>query len=119
MINFISLAIATVNAYEYPPVSLPMALYNLFRKNINRITAGLVYDEASSKMECIAATAVMSIRAQVPAKKLCMALHASFPEYGLPYVLSLRTMKLNLTEHGHEVSQQYVSANVPRSISRR
>ncbi|KIW25574.1 polyubiquitin [Cladophialophora immunda] len=44
------------------PVSLPIALYTLFRKNINQITAGIAYDPASTDSQCIVAIIMMAAR---------------------------------------------------------
>lgn len=119
-LRFIALALATAEAHEYPPVSLPTALYTIFRKNVNKITAGLVYDVASSREESIAGTCAMALRCGVPASVLCSAFHAMSPalvemnEIGCPYVRSLRVKNVTLTPHGIGYVEKREQANVPK-----
>ena len=116
-IKFISYAISVAIAFEYPPVSLPIALYTVFRKNVNKMTAGLVYDVASSRSDMIAATCAMAMRCGITARKLCSAFAAmspslvTFPEPGCPYINSIRKRGINLTEHGIEVINKRRTAN--------
>ena len=108
-LKFIGLCIAIASAHVSPPVSLPMALYSVFRKNVNRITAGLVYDIGASREECGPATSAMAIRCGVTVEKLCSAFEAmspslvTKPKMGLPYINSIRTTRMTLTAHGNEV----------------
>lgn len=87
-----SLALSVAYAFKHPPVSLPMALYTIFRKNVNRLTAGLVHDVAASRMECVPATSVMAVRCRVPIGRLCSAFAAMSPslvvepDMGLHYI---------------------------------
>lgn len=109
LFTFMSLCLTILDAYPRPPVSLPIALYTLFRKNVNRITAGLVYDVGSSSDECIVATSVMALRCGVPIDRLCGAVQALSPELvttptdGPMYMNSFRPLKRKLTEHGNEL----------------
>ncbi|KAG6363277.1 hypothetical protein INS49_008374 [Diaporthe citri] len=71
------------SSVEDSRTSLPIALYSLFRKNVNKITAGIVYDVASSDSERVSA-----------------------PEYGMSYVLSLRPVKMTLTLYGETIAEK-------------
>ncbi|KAH7065094.1 hypothetical protein B0J12DRAFT_734466 [Macrophomina phaseolina] len=109
LFTFLSICLTILDAYPTPPASLPIALYTLFRKNVNRITAGLVYDAGSSQDECIVATSVMAMRCGVPIDRLCGAVQALAPELvtiptdGPMYMNSFRPLKRSLTEHGNEL----------------
>lgn len=119
-LRFISGCISVASAYEHAPTSLAIALYSIYRKNVNKITAGLVYDVGSSRRESIAATCAMAMRCGVPARKLCSAFHASSPslvdmqEVGLPYIKSIRIPKVKLTKHGEDFVEKRVQANTGR-----
>lgn len=121
-LRFISLALSVSSAFERPPTSLAIALYTLFRKNINKITAGLVHDVAATRYECLPATCAMAMRCGVPPQQLCQAFTACSPSLvdsdgvGLPYIRSIRYLKKKLTEHGQmvvdkraEVTKQYIN----------
>ena len=116
-IRFISYAISIATAFENAPVSLPIALYTVFRKNVNKITAGLIYDVATSRSDAVAATCGMAMRCGVAPRRLCSAFAAispslvTFPEYGCPYVKSIRTRGIALTEHGVDIINKWRTAN--------
>ncbi|OQV07694.1 hypothetical protein CLAIMM_12094 [Cladophialophora immunda] len=61
---------------------------------INKITAGIVYDSATTDSQCIATTTTMAVRYSVLIERLCGAFHAMspaltyVPETGCPYVRS-------------------------------
>ncbi|KAK8872318.1 hypothetical protein PGQ11_002832 [Apiospora arundinis] len=61
---------------ENPLTSLAIIPYTVFRKNINRITAGLMYDVASSSEECAAAASAMVVR----------VVRMRLTEHGIDYV---------------------------------
>lgn len=119
ILRFVSLCLSYSRAFPIPPVSLPIALYTVFRKNVNRITAGLVYDVGSSKMECIAGTSVMGVRCGVSVKQLCSVFAAIspdliyVPEHGSRHILSIRTLKATVTPHGDDVINKRRTADVP------
>jgi len=119
-LKFISLAVSTAIAHDYAPTSLPIALFTNFRKNTNKITAGLVYDVASSRRESVAATCVMAMRCGIPASTLCAAFQAAspllveMPERGCPYIKSIRVRLPRLTAHGQEYVDKRAQANVKR-----
>lgn len=119
-LRFMSICLSCTASFSHPPVSLPIALYTVFRKNVNRMTAGLAYDVASSSMECIAGTSVMSVRCGVSIKTLCTAFSAISPKlvckprYGCTYILSIRTLKRTITHHGIDVVNKRAEANVPK-----
>jgi len=46
-LRMMSLALSGASGYTDPPVPLPMALYTMFRKNVNRITADIVHNVAA------------------------------------------------------------------------
>ncbi|KAK1828582.1 hypothetical protein QBC39DRAFT_393080 [Podospora conica] len=113
VVRFISIAVAVYNAdIRFPPTSLPIALYSFFRRNVKKITAGLIYDPGSSEQECMAATWVIAVRYGVDAKTLVVAFTAMSPrlvrstEVGNGYIGSLRPMKITYTEHGLEVIKE-------------
>lgn len=116
-LKFMSLAISVANAFSDPPSSLAIALYTFFRKNINKITAGLVHDVGATRLECIPATCAMAIRCGVPPRKLCQAFSAMSPGLvtdtgsGMPYINSIRYQRRSLTKHGIEVVAKRVEAN--------
>ena len=118
-LRFVALALSVSSAYKHPPVSLAIALYSIFRKNVNRFTAGLVHDVAASPPECHVATMVMAIRCGVSVRSLCSVFSAMTPglvgepEIGLPYIKSIRDTRRILTTHGHEFVNKLTSANVP------
>ncbi|KAF2123652.1 hypothetical protein P153DRAFT_412683 [Dothidotthia symphoricarpi CBS 119687] len=90
ILKFVSLCVSVANAYDEAPTSLATVLYTLFRTNVNKIMAGLVYDVGASRLECVPATAAMAIRCGVTPKKLCSAFSAkssrlvTYPEPGQP-----------------------------------
>lgn len=116
-LKFISYAISIANAFRDPPTSLAIALYTVFRKNINKITAGLVHDVASSRSDSVSATCVMAIRCGVAPRKLCSVFSTmspalvTYPEPGCPYINSIRVRHVSLTSHGKEVVDRTKSAN--------
>lgn len=117
--KFISLALSISTAYEHPPASLAMVLYNIFRGNINKVTAGILYDVTSTRLQSIGATTTMAIRCGVKPWKLCSAIYAAspalvhMPEYGRPYIRSFKNATRRLTEHGKAVVAGKKDANVP------
>lgn len=120
ILKFVSMCLSVYSSMPAnPPTSLAIALYSLFRKNINRYTAGLVYDVGSTPPECIAATSAMACRCGVSLSRLVSAFHAMspalvcMPEHGASYVLSLRCIKMEYTDHGIEVVNKRREANVP------
>lgn len=108
-LKFVSLCLAISEAYSYPPTHIKTALYTFFRKNINKITAGLIHDPACTESEAIASSTVMAIRCGVSLKQLCSAFSSmSSALVGetkgrTPYVKSFRCMKPTLSQHGYEV----------------
>jgi hypothetical protein len=120
ILKFVSMCLTVYHSdTKVPPTSLAIALYSLFRKNINKYTADIVYDVASSKDECIAATSAMATKCGVPMSRLVTAFHAMspslvhVPEKGTPYVHSIRYRKMEHTQHGIEVINKRREANVP------
>lgn len=110
ILRFISMAVAVYSASpKVPPTSLAIALYSFFRRNINKITAGLIYDPGSDESQCLAATWIMATRCGVDMKTLVVAFKAMSPrlvrstEAGTGYIASLRPMKMEYTEHGLQV----------------
>ncbi|KAG6050979.1 hypothetical protein E4U17_006318 [Claviceps sp. LM77 group G4] len=110
ILRFISMAVSVYTAdMEVPPTSLPIALYSFFRRNINKITAGLIHDPSSDESQCLAATSIMAMRCGVEMKTLAFAFKAMSPrlvrttDAGNGYIVSLRPMKMEYTKHGLEV----------------
>lgn len=94
-------------------MSLEIALYTLFRKSVNFVTAGTVLDNHSSAHHCIVCTAIMSMRVGVSIDRLvqCFAAMSSrlvcMPKYGIPFVFGLWHPSSELTKYG----ESYVSRN--------
>lgn len=112
VLKFISMAVAVYNSdKKIPPTSLPIAMYSFFRRNINKVTAGLIYDPSSDESECMAATWIMATRCGVDIKTLAVAFKAMSPrlvkttESGNSYIVSLRPMKMMYTQHGLSLVQ--------------
>lgn len=77
VLRFISIAVVVKNLdIKFPPTSLPIALYSFFRKNINRITAGLIYDPGSTEHECLSANWITAVRYGVDIKTLVVVFKA-------------------------------------------
>ncbi|KAI6986067.1 hypothetical protein KC359_g8908 [Hortaea werneckii] len=118
-LRFISLCLGVATAFERPPTSLAIALYTFFRKNTNKITAGLVHDVAASREDSIAATVTMAVRCGVTGEKLCSAFHAMSPalvdmnDIDYPYIKSIRVAHVQLSEHGQNYVEQREKANIP------
>lgn len=55
----------------YTEMHIKTALYTFFRKNINKVTAGLIYDPACTEMEAIAATTAMAINGLKETRASC------------------------------------------------
>ncbi|KAK8007263.1 hypothetical protein PG989_001253 [Apiospora arundinis] len=119
LVQFISAAISVYNAMpEHPPTSLAIAPYTAFRKNLNRITAGLMYDAASSSEDCVVATSPMVVRCGVPMSRLVTDFHTisptllHIPARGIRYTTSLRVVRMRLTEYGVDYhDNQYENLN--------
>lgn len=113
-LKFVSLCLATADAFEEPPTDIKTALYTFFRRNINKITAGLTYDPACSEMEAIAASTAMAIRCDVPLDQLCSAFAAMSSRLvgetraGTKYIKSFKVEEKVLSQHGYDyvVSQR-------------
>lgn len=89
-----------------------IAMYIIFRKNINKITAGLVQDAAPNKYEWIVATWIIATRCGVESKVLVGAFAAMSPklvmktDVGNDYILGFKPMKMEYTEHGCDVVEE-------------
>lgn len=108
-LKFVSMCLAVSEAYEYPPTHIKTAMYTFFRKNINRVTAGLIYDPACTELQAVAATMVMAIRCGVPIEQLCSAFSSMSPGLvgetkmgGTPYVKSFKAIEPVLSSYGEE-----------------
>lgn len=116
VLEFISLAVAVFNFSPKTPYVTPaIAIYTLFRKNVNKNTAGLIYDSGSDKYQCMAATSVMATRCGVDTKTLVSAFNALSPNLvkirsiGMDYVLNFRLAKMTYTDHGLDVVREMQS----------
>lgn len=118
LLKFLGLCLAVARPYEHPPTSLAMALYTVFCKNVNRITAGLVYDPASTRLQMVGAIGTLSVRRGVSVERLWATFYAispsltRLPRDGSPYILSLRGMRRTVTEHELNVISKRQTANV-------
>lgn len=107
-LKFVSLCLAVAEAYLHPPTSIKTALYTFFRKNVNKVTAGLIYDPACTDLQAVTATTVMAIRCGVASKQLCSAFSSMSSalvgetRYGTPYIKNFRSMEPKLTDRGME-----------------
>lgn len=71
ILKFVSMCIGVYNSSpDDLHTFLPIALYSLFHKNINKITAGVVYKIASDDTECITGTCVIATRCGIPPQRL-------------------------------------------------
>ncbi|KAK5145851.1 hypothetical protein LTR04_001193 [Oleoguttula sp. CCFEE 6159] len=68
--QFIGACLSVSSLYERAPMSLEIALYTLFRRSSNFITAGLTIDYNSPPHYCIVSTAVMATRIGVTIDRL-------------------------------------------------
>ncbi|KAF3401102.1 Bifunctional solanapyrone synthase [Talaromyces pinophilus] len=89
-IMFTSMCLAASQAYDEPPTHIATTLYTFFRKNINKITAGLSYDPACTELETIKSTSVMAITCWVSTDQLCSAFSSMSPRLVDPLCDSLR-----------------------------
>ena len=79
MLKFVSLCPAVTEAYKHPLTSLKTALYTSLYKNVNKITAGLIYDPASLPEVSLTATTVMALRRNTTCEQMCSAFEAMSP----------------------------------------
>ena len=111
-LKFMSLCLCVAASYDEPCPSLAICLYTLFRKNVNKITAGTMYDVAATTDQMIAATTMMAVRCGLSSEKLCSAFSAMSPDsvgqskYGTLYVRSIRPRNVSLTQYGYDVLLQ-------------
>lgn len=111
--QFIGACLSVSNLYERAPMSLEIALYTIFRRSVNFITAGLTIDHSASTHDCIVSTAVIATRIGVSIDRLVLTLAAKsnrlvcVPRYGTPFIFGLRYMRWVLTKVGEE----YVARN--------
>lgn len=107
-LKFVSMCLAIAEAYEHPPTHIRTALYTFFRRNVNKVTAGLIHDPACTEMQAIAASTTMAIRCGVALEQLCSAFSSMSPKLvgetknNTPYVKSFRPIEPVLSEHGYE-----------------
>ena len=89
-------------------MSPEIALYTIFRRGVNFVTAGLRIDHTATPYDYIVSKAVMAIRIGVSIGKrvLCFAAMSNrlvcIPKYGTPFVFGLRYMKMSLTKTGQK-----------------
>ncbi|KAL2353510.1 hypothetical protein BJ546DRAFT_1062309 [Cryomyces antarcticus] len=106
--QFIGACLSVSSLYERAPMSLEIALYTLFRRSSNFITAGLTIDYNSPPHYCIVSTAVMATRIGVTIDRLVSCFSAMsnrlvcVPRYGTPFVFGLRYTRPFLTKVGEE-----------------
>ncbi|KAL9631173.1 MAG: hypothetical protein Q9164_006034 [Protoblastenia rupestris] len=118
ILRFVSLCLSYARAFPVPPVSMPIVLYTIFRKNVNRTIAGLTYDVARSKLEYVADTSAIAVRCGVSVKQLCSVFSAVSPDltytprHGCSHILSIRPLNATLTPHGDGVINKRKVANV-------
>ncbi|KAK8011814.1 hypothetical protein PG989_000074 [Apiospora arundinis] len=120
LFKFISVAISVYNAMpEHPPTSLAITLYTVFRKNINRIAAGLMYDAASSPRGVCCSyerdgSQVRGSDVEAGHGLLRDLAYARYPRGASPYITSLRVVRVRLTEH--EIDYVNRRAEVERPV---
>jgi len=83
--------------------------HSIFRKNLNKITAGLVCEPASTRLEMVGRGHVVGqvrrLRSKaVPGLPLDPGL-ACVTEYGPPYIFSIRVRHRTLAEHGRNIAR--------------
>ncbi|RYP11921.1 hypothetical protein DL767_011213 [Monosporascus sp. MG133] len=90
MLKFLSLCLACGNVYRSTPTSPAIAMYTMFRKSINGITAGIGYDVTSNREQSTVATAMIAVRCRVKLTILCNVMKAissemiMTPTHGMP-----------------------------------
>ncbi|RYP66496.1 hypothetical protein DL771_007756 [Monosporascus sp. 5C6A] len=122
ILKFLSSCLAPRNASRSTPTSPAIAIYTMFRKSINSITAGIGYDSTSSREQSSVATTMIAVRCRVRPKTLRNPMKAiasemiMAPTHGTPYIRHLKPLtKMTLTTHGMEV----VMANRGKATLRR
>ncbi|KAI1291214.1 hypothetical protein F5Y03DRAFT_400885 [Xylaria venustula] len=110
ILRFMSLCLACGNAFTSTPTSPAIAMYTMFRKSINNITAGIGYSVTSTREESVACTSMIAVRCRVKLEVLCKAIKSISsemvitPTHGMSYIRNLRPIaKLTLTNHGMEL----------------
>lgn len=108
--RFMSLCLACGNAFSSSPTSPAIAMYTMFRKSINTITAGIGYDVTSTRDESVTATSMIAVRCRVKHEVLCNAMKAissdmvMTPTRGIPYIKHIRPSDvIRLTAKGRDV----------------
>jgi hypothetical protein len=114
--QFIALGLSVADAFDYPPTSLEIAIYSIFRKSSNWITAGMQFDDGASLEQCATATRVMSHRAGVPTERLVSCIGAISkalvyqPRYLTGFVLGVRCMSFKTTPAGDDYIEHNFSS---------
>lgn len=110
--QFSAMCIATSLAYDRAPISLMMALFTVFRKSINWITAGFVVDEDASPALAKEATCSMATRCGVTPKRSVSCFSSMSPDLvcvvrgECPYIKGIRTKLYVQTEEEKLVQEQ-------------
>ena len=106
--QFISYCLAMADRFKYPPTSLEIAVYTIFRKSSNWITAGMEFDSKATHDDCATATRVMSTRAGVSTERLVQCFSAISkplvykPQNETGFVLGIRCMMMKMTDVGRD-----------------
>lgn len=89
-------------------MSLEIALYTIFRRSVNKMTASLQIDPAATEWDCKVSTAMMATKAGVPIERLVACFSAMFnrlvcePEYGMGFVANLKCPLMKVTPIGED-----------------
>ncbi len=112
-LQFISACLSVSAQYERAPVSLEIALYTVFRRSVNFITAGVWMDSTSPPHHCIVSTAIIANRIGVTMERLvqCFAAISNrlvcVPTYGIPFIFGLRYERKLLTKFGENYVERH------------
>jgi len=111
--QFISACLSVSNLYERAPMSLEIALYTIFRRSVNFITAGITIDHTASPHYCLVSTAIMATRIGVTIERLvqCFAAMSNrlvcIPDDGCPFIFGLRYQRMYLTKFGENYVERH------------
>ncbi|KAH9827500.1 FAD-binding, type 2 [Teratosphaeria destructans] len=104
--QFISAYLSISAMYERAPMSLEIALYTVFRRSVNFITAAIKIDYTAPPHHCIVSTAIIATRIGVTIDRLvqCFAAMSNrlvcIPKYGTGFIFGLRYERKLLTKFG-------------------
>lgn len=99
---------------SHAPITVEMALFLVFRRSANRITAGLAIDPYAIARECKSSTMLLSLNSGTAYDQLLIVIKAMNPALtalaespgSIGYVRGIRPIRLKVTDLGHRVSAE-------------